>query len=153
MVGGILVAMVMCLSPQIPRSYQWLLADKSDGATPSAVGRGRPQVSSDSLVGPGVSVAEKSSVKKSVVGSHCVLKDKSKVVGSVLMEGVVIGERWVVPQVALKGQEYMAPTTPLPSCRATVQNCVLSRHAQVGEGATLRDCYTGPQFVIPQGSE
>jgi len=50
-------------------------------------------VSSDSLIGQGVSVAEKSSVKKSVVGSRCVLKDRSKVVGSVLMEGVVIGER------------------------------------------------------------
>lgn len=37
-------------------------------------------------------------------------------------------------------------------CRATVQNCVLSHHVQVGEGATLRDCYVGPQFAIPQGS-
>ena len=50
-------------------------------------------MSSDSLMGQGASVAEKSSVKKSVVGKHCTLRARSKVVGSVLMEGVVIGER------------------------------------------------------------
>ena len=39
-----------------------------------------------------------------------------------------------------------------PAHRATVQNCVLSHHVEVGEGVTLRDCYVGPRFVIPQGS-
>ena len=147
-VDGTVVAMVMCLPLQLPRSYQALLSDGADN--PSVMGRGRPQVSSDSLLGQGASVAEKSSVKKSVVGKQCVLKDRSKVVGSVLMEGVVIGERWVGSWAVVGGASAVG--THVRACRATVQNCVLSHHVEVGEGATLKECYLGPGYTITQGS-
>ena len=43
----------------------------------------------------GVQLGDKVSVKKSCIGQHCSIGDKSKIINSILMDHVNIGEGWV----------------------------------------------------------
>ena len=52
-------------------------------------------VSSDSLTDVGVQLGDKVSVKKSCIGQHCSVGDKSKIINSILMDHVNIGEGYV----------------------------------------------------------
>lgn len=49
-------------------------------------------VSSDCLVGGGVQLSDKTSVKRSCIGEHCFIGDKSKVINCILMDHVQVGE-------------------------------------------------------------
>jgi NDP-sugar pyrophosphorylase family protein len=49
----------------------------------------------DSMVGDGTQVGEKSSIKKSVVGAHCVIGKNVKMVGCVITDHVMIGDKYV----------------------------------------------------------
>lgn len=49
-------------------------------------------VGGDSLVGNSVQLAERASVKRSTIGHHCCIGDKSKIINSILMDYVTVGE-------------------------------------------------------------
>ena len=49
-------------------------------------------MSSDSLTDVGVQLGDKVSVKKSCIGQHCSIGEKSKIMNSVLMDHVHVGE-------------------------------------------------------------
>ena len=49
-------------------------------------------VGGDSLVGSSVQLAERASVKRSTIGHHCSIGDKSKIINCVLMDYVTVGE-------------------------------------------------------------
>ena len=49
-------------------------------------------IGGDSLVGSSVQVAEKASIKRSTVGHHCTIGDKTRVINSILMDYVTLGE-------------------------------------------------------------
>ena len=52
-------------------------------------------VSVDSLVGPSTKVAERTSIKKSIVGRHCVVGKNVKITNSVLMDHCAIEDGYV----------------------------------------------------------
>ena len=49
-------------------------------------------VSGDSLIGDGAQISDRASVKRSMIGRHCVIAEKVKIINSVIMDHVVIGE-------------------------------------------------------------
>ncbi|XP_013410892.1 translation initiation factor eIF-2B subunit gamma isoform X2 [Lingula anatina] len=59
---------------------------------PTATVAQKAQVGNDSLVGEGVTIGEKTSIKKSVIGKHCSIGEKVKITNSVIMDHVTIKE-------------------------------------------------------------
>lgn len=53
----------------------------------------RTQVGNDSVVGEYTKIDERSSVKKSCVGAHCVIGKNVKIANSVIMDHVVIHDK------------------------------------------------------------
>lgn len=53
----------------------------------------RTQVGNDSIIGEYTKIDERSSVKKSCVGAHCVIGKNVKIANSVIMDHVVIGDK------------------------------------------------------------
>lgn len=53
------------------------------------------QVGADSLIGPDTHVGEKSSIKRSVIGSSCVIRDRATVANCLLMNSVTVEEGYV----------------------------------------------------------
>lgn len=47
-------------------------------------------------IGDGTVIAEKTSLKDSVLGRNCQITEKVRIAGSVLMNGVIVEERWVL---------------------------------------------------------
>uniref|UniRef100_A0A8D1TQ68 Translation initiation factor eIF2B subunit gamma n=1 Tax=Sus scrofa TaxID=9823 RepID=A0A8D1TQ68_PIG len=59
---------------------------------PSAQIVSKHLIGADSLIGPDTQVGEKSSVKRSVIGSSCVIRDRVTVTNSLLMNSVTVEE-------------------------------------------------------------
>lgn len=60
-------------------------------ATPGLIDS-KAQVSTDSIVGFSTKVGERTNVKKSVVGRHCVIGRNVRINGCVIMDFVVVGD-------------------------------------------------------------
>ncbi|XP_011405789.2 PREDICTED: translation initiation factor eIF-2B subunit gamma-like [Amphimedon queenslandica] len=86
-------------------------------------------ISGDSVVDESTQLSDKVSVKRSMIGRHCVIGEKVKVINSVIMDHVVIGE----------------------SC--TIQNSILCNQVRLEEKATLKDCTVGPRVTINSKAE
>lgn len=54
------------------------------------------QVSSDSLIGEGTQIGEKTLVKRSILGKNCTIGEKSKITSSILMDNVKIGDGVII---------------------------------------------------------
>ena len=76
------------------------------------------------LFAEGVTIGDKCSVKRSVVGARCAIGNNVKIVNSVIMDDVAVGDG------------------------THVQNCVLCNKVRVGEKCTLKDCHVGAQWVL-----
>ena len=74
-------------------------------------------VSSDSLLGTGVQLSDKASVKHSIIGHHCKVGDKSKIINCIIMDHVYIGEGLVIA----KGSVYVYACVIL--CGLTAAQC------------------------------
>lgn len=61
----------------------------------------KSQVGSDSLVGEYTKIAEKSSVKRSIIGAHCVIGKNVKIANSIIMDHVVLEDSYVFVVTAL----------------------------------------------------
>jgi len=55
----------------------------------------KTQVGPDSLVGDSSKIGERCSIKKSVIGSHCSIGRNVKIIGSVIMDYIVIEDKYV----------------------------------------------------------
>lgn len=53
------------------------------------------QIGADSLIGSDTQVGEKSSIKRSVIGSSCVIRDRVTVTNCLLMNSVTVEEGYV----------------------------------------------------------
>jgi len=85
-----------------------------------------PSIPNDCTVAQGATI--QGHIKRSVVGRDCVLADKSKVVNSLLMDCVHIGNG------------------------ATITNSIICHSADIGEKAEVKDSIVGTnQQVIPLG--
>ncbi|ORY59953.1 putative eukaryotic translation initiation factor EIF-2B subunit 3 [Pseudomassariella vexata] len=83
----------------------------------------------DSLLAENVTVDEKTSIKESVVGASCQIKEGAKLFQCLLMEGVVIGK----------------------SCKLT--RCILGKNSVVGEGSTLTNCEVQENLLVEPKTE
>uniref|UniRef100_A0A8C5D048 Translation initiation factor eIF2B subunit gamma n=1 Tax=Gadus morhua TaxID=8049 RepID=A0A8C5D048_GADMO len=76
-------------------------------------------IGSDSIIGAGGQIAEKTSIKRSTIGNSVTVKEKVKVTNSIVMHGVTIEE----------------------GCN--IQGSVICSNAVVGRGADLKYCLVG----------
>uniref|UniRef100_A0A2K6UTP2 Translation initiation factor eIF2B subunit gamma n=1 Tax=Saimiri boliviensis boliviensis TaxID=39432 RepID=A0A2K6UTP2_SAIBB len=56
----------------------------------------------DSLIGPDTQIGEKSSIKRSVIGSSCLIKDRVTITNCLLMNSVIVEEGYVSPCTHLR---------------------------------------------------
>ncbi|KAK7495018.1 hypothetical protein BaRGS_00013658 [Batillaria attramentaria] len=111
---------------QISRMLDTLVpATKGKGLVhPTATIQEKSQIGPDCIVAEGVTVGEKVSVKKSVIGRKCVISDKCKIANSIIMDEVVIGE----------------------SCQ--VINTIISSGSQVAEKCELNNSIIGQSMTV-----
>ncbi|XP_077005985.1 translation initiation factor eIF2B subunit gamma [Tamandua tetradactyla] len=79
----------------------------------------RHLVGDDSLIGPDTQVGEKSSVKHSVIGSSCVIRDRVTITNCLLMNSVTVEEG------------------------SSIQGSVICNNAVIEKGADIKDCLVG----------
>ncbi|KAI7867027.1 nucleotide-diphospho-sugar transferase [Spinellus fusiger] len=89
----------------------------------------KTQVGNDSIIGEYTKIDERSSIKKSCVGAHCVIGKNVKIANSVIMDHVVIADN------------------------AKVDGCVICNNAKVLEKASLKDCDVAAQYVVEKESQ
>ncbi|KAL1117578.1 hypothetical protein AAG570_003893 [Ranatra chinensis] len=80
------------------------------------------------LVGAGCQIAEKTSLKNTILGPSVTVSTKTRIANSVVMHGVRIGE----------------------GCN--IQNCVICEDSIVQDGCELKDCLVGSQHVVQANS-
>ncbi|KAF8322193.1 hypothetical protein DL93DRAFT_2072048 [Clavulina sp. PMI_390] len=86
------------------------------------------QISSDSQVARSARIGERTSIKKSVIGSHCMIGKNVKISGCVIMDYVEIKDG------------------------AKLDNSIISRNVLVGERAQLKDCELAPGVTVQNES-
>uniref|UniRef100_A0A2C9LX14 Translation initiation factor eIF2B subunit gamma n=1 Tax=Biomphalaria glabrata TaxID=6526 RepID=A0A2C9LX14_BIOGL len=84
----------------------------------------KSQVGADCMLGECVTIGEKVSIKKSVIGKHCKIGDKVKITNSVILGHVNIQE----------------------SCNIT--NCIIADSANIGDKSELTGCIVGQNQTI-----
>ncbi|KAI9310687.1 nucleotide-diphospho-sugar transferase [Dichotomocladium elegans] len=89
----------------------------------------KTQVGNDSMIGEHTKIDERSSVKKSCVGAHCVIGKNVKIANSVIMDNVVIADN------------------------AKVDGCIICNNAKVLEKAVLKDCDVAAEYVVKKDSK
>ncbi|KAG4075320.1 hypothetical protein HA402_003111 [Bradysia odoriphaga] len=75
-------------------------------------------------VGDGTVIAEKTSLKNSVLGRNCQIIEKVRISDSVLMNGVVIEERVVL------------------------ESCIVCDNVVIKSGSVLKSCLIGPNYIV-----
>jgi ADP-glucose pyrophosphorylase len=83
-------------------------------------------------------------VARSSVGQHCVLGKNVKIINSIIMEHVQLGD-WYGPFYSLKRAHIVE--------RVKIENCIISRHTKVGEKTQLKDSESVPGADIKGGGE
>ncbi|KAK9458108.1 nucleotide-diphospho-sugar transferase [Dipodascopsis uninucleata] len=91
-------------------------------ANGAAVGR-------DSLVGIGTILGEKTSIKRSIVGSDCTFGRECRLTGCVIMDGVVLGNG------------------------IQLENCIIGNGVIVQDRCRLIGCTVEGRYVVPRGSQ
>ncbi|KAJ1800259.1 Translation initiation factor eIF-2B subunit gamma [Coemansia sp. RSA 2399] len=91
---------------------------------PSAKLAVQTQVGMDSMVGASSQLDERCLVKRSVVGSHCIIGKNVNIINSVVMDHVTIGDG------------------------VDVVSCVVCKLAKIGNKVQLRDCEIGATTTI-----
>lgn len=79
-------------------------------------------------VGEHCRIAEKTSIKNSIISSKCTIKNKTRISDCIIMNGVTIGENCIVT------------------------NCILCNDVQVSDNCTIKDCIVGSNYVLPKDS-
>ncbi|XP_048579656.1 translation initiation factor eIF-2B subunit gamma isoform X2 [Nematostella vectensis] len=93
----------------------------------TAVIKPKSQVGNDSMVDASVSIGDKVSVKRSVIGKHTTIGDKVKISNSVIMDHVTIKD----------------------GCNIT--SSIVCNNAYIKENASLKDCQVGNSHTIGEG--
>ncbi|KAG9316531.1 UDP-3-O-glucosamine N-acyltransferase [Chiua virens] len=86
----------------------------------------KASISSDSTIGDFTKVDEKTSIKKSVVGKHCVIGKMVKIAGCVLLDHCIVSDG------------------------AKLEGCILGRNTKVGSKAELVRCVTQGGYEVKE---
>lgn len=89
----------------------------------------KSQVGNDCMLDESVSVGEKVSIKRSVIGKHTTIGEKVKISNSVIMDHVTIKD----------------------SCN--IQGSIICTNAYIKENASLKDCQVGDSHTIPEKAD
>ncbi|KAG8437015.1 hypothetical protein GDO86_007918 [Hymenochirus boettgeri] len=118
------LAMYIEANRQVPR----LLCDvcvEDHRIHPSAMITDRLMVGADSMIGSQTLVGEKSSIKHSLLGYACNIKDRVKITNCIIMNDVTVQECCII------------------------QGSVICNNAVIESGADIKDCLVGPGLHIP----
>jgi NDP-sugar pyrophosphorylase family protein len=69
---------------------------KEDHISSNAIVDQKTQVGNDSMVGQGTTIAERCSVKKTVIGQHCKIGQNVKLANSIIMDYVTIEDKYFI---------------------------------------------------------
>ncbi|EKM80890.1 hypothetical protein AGABI1DRAFT_37002 [Agaricus bisporus var. burnettii JB137-S8] len=84
----------------------------------------KAQISTDTIIGDSTRVSEKTTIKKSIIGRHCIVGRMVKIVGSILLDHCVIEDG------------------------ARVDGCVLGINTKIGTRAELSRCVTQAGYEV-----
>ncbi|KAG6862207.1 hypothetical protein C0995_002137 [Termitomyces sp. Mi166 len=87
----------------------------------------KAQISSDTMIGGSTQVSERTTIKKSVIGRHCVIGKMAKIVGCVLLDHCVVEDG------------------------AKLEGCVLGKNTKIGSKAELSRCVTQAGYEVEAG--
>lgn len=86
------------------------------------------QISPDSVLGEGTRVGEKASIKKCIIGRHCVIGKGAKLNNCVIWDFVTVEEN------------------------ARIENSIICSNGRIGEKAQVKDCEFGTGFEAKPGA-
>lgn len=113
---------------QMPRLITKFVTTKKSNELPnmpeSTSIKPKSQVGTDCMLGECVTIGEKVSIKKSVIGKHCKIGDKVKITNSVIMGHVNIQES------------------------SNITNCIIADSANIGDKCELLGCIVGQNQSI-----
>ncbi|KAI5451693.1 Translation initiation factor eIF-2B subunit gamma [Naganishia albida] len=103
----------------------------TDAKPPPPVGNVDPkaQVSADTLLAASTRVGERTSIKKCIIGRHCVLGKNVKLTNCVIWDYVVIADG------------------------AKIENTILCNNVRIGEKAQIKDCELGAEYEVEAGAD
>ncbi|KAJ8507914.1 hypothetical protein ONZ45_g9758 [Pleurotus djamor] len=87
----------------------------------------KAQISPDSMIAASTKVEERTSIKKSIIGKHCVISRMAKIVGCVILDHCVVAEG------------------------AKLDGCILGKGTKVGAKADLVRCVTQSGYDVVAG--
>ncbi|KAF4629593.1 hypothetical protein G7Y89_g8553 [Cudoniella acicularis] len=104
-------------------------AHQSKVAYPEGIASKTTVTRPDCLLAENVTVEEKCSVKESVIGANCHIKQGAKLIRCLLMDGVVVGK----------------------GCKLT--GCILGKRSEIGEDSILQDCEVQENLLVEPKTE
>jgi translation initiation factor eIF-2B subunit gamma len=87
----------------------------------------KAQISSDTIIGESTQVSDRTTVKRSVIGRHCIIGKMVKITGCILLDHCVIEDG------------------------VKLDSCILGKNTQVGSNAELIRCITQAGYEINAG--
>lgn len=120
-----------------------------DGKAPSLISPNSTIKSTqivECAVGDGTVIAEKTSLKNSVLGRNCQITEKVRIFDSVLMNGVVVEERLVLYKIHEEIQKIQI-------FRVALENCVVCDNVVVKSGSILKYCLIGSNYIVPMDTK
>jgi len=87
----------------------------------------RAQISIDCIVGESTQIAERTTIKKSVIGRHCIIGKMVKITGCVLLDHCIVEDG------------------------AKLDSCILGKSTRVGIKAELTKCVTQAGYEVSGG--
>ncbi|KAM3915534.1 translation initiation factor eIF2B subunit gamma isoform 1-T2 [Leptodactylus fuscus] len=115
------LAMYIEANKQVPQSS---IFSEEPRVHPTAEITDKPMVGPDSMIGEQTRIGEKTSVKHSIVGAKCLIKERVKITNCIIMNGVTIQD----------------------SC--SLQGSVICSKAVIQSGADIKDCLLGSGLRI-----
>lgn len=94
-------------------------------------------------------ISEKTSLKDTIVGVGSKVNPKTRISNSVLMNGVVIHEGYVLICEAPKKNIILFISL---SCRVVIENCVICDKAIINSGCVLKNCLVGPSHEVAENT-
>jgi translation initiation factor eIF-2B subunit gamma len=99
------------------------------------------------MIGQSTRVEERASIKRSIIGPHCVIGKMAKIVGCVLLDHCVVADGQV------HREQTMEAHISDFDCRAKLDGCVLGRSTKVGSKAELVRCVTQAGYEVEAAGE
>ncbi|KAI8907157.1 nucleotide-diphospho-sugar transferase [Gorgonomyces haynaldii] len=110
---------------------RWIVKSLSDQDRISQTSTVEPktQVGQDSMVGEGTTIDERCSVKKTIIGNHCVIGKNVKMTNSIIMDYCTIEDG------------------------AKLENVIVCHRAKIETKANLKDCEVAGGAVVPSDAQ